>query len=91
MPKPKKNYNLGYQFYKGLPLQLIERHDYHVKAAKRFTIAGTNQNVWIPNKHLLEDGTIKANQDLFYVFTSKSRQLELAGYMMGFIPIEKGN
>lgn len=26
------------------------------------------QNVWVPNKHLLEDGTLKENEDIDYVF-----------------------
>lgn len=67
------------QHYKGITLELIKRN-YEGYAAKRFTLGGTNQNVWIPNKHLEDDGTIKPGQDLDYVFRKVQRQLELAGY-----------
>nr|DAU26847.1 MAG TPA: hypothetical protein [Caudoviricetes sp.] len=66
------------QYYKGIPLKLIERK-YGTRKAKRFTINGTNQNVWIPNKHLLDDGTIKAGENIDYVFRKAKRQLEIAG------------
>lgn len=72
------------QFYKGIRLELIKRN-YSGYKAKRFTLGGTNQNVWIPNKHLQEDGTIKPGKDLDYVFRKAQRQLELAGYI-GPIP-----
>ena len=61
--------NYKMQFYKTIPLQLI----------KRFTINNTNQNVWIPNKHLTEDGTIIPNENIDYIFRKAQRQLELAG------------
>lgn len=67
------------QFYKGIRLELIKR-DYTGYKAKRYTLGGTNQNVWIPNKHLDEKGRIKENQDLDYIFKKAERQLELAGY-----------
>ena len=47
--------------------------------AKRFVINHTNQNVWISNKHLEEDGTIKDTENIDYVFRKSIRQLELAG------------
>lgn len=50
--------NYETQYYKGIPLNLIKRK-YGNRNAKRFVINHTNQNVWIPNKHLEEDGTIK--------------------------------
>lgn len=81
--------NCQFQYYKGLPLQLIHRSDYKTKQAKRFTINHTNQNVWIPNKHLLPNGTIKENENLDYVFAGATRQLELAGVIMGFHPVTK--
>lgn len=71
--------NLNIQEYKGIPFKLIERKDYTVCKAKRFVINGTNQNVWIPNKHLLEDGTVKEKEDLNYVFRNHGHQLFLAG------------
>lgn len=70
--------NTEMQYYKGIPLKLIERK-YGTRKAKRFTINGTNQNVWIPNKHLLGDGTIKDGENIDYVFRKAKRQLEIAG------------
>lgn len=46
--------------------------------AKRFVINNTNQNIWIPNKHLEEDGTIKQTENIDYVFRKAQRKLELA-------------
>lgn len=70
--------NTEMQYYKSIPLKLIERK-YGNRKAKRFTINGTNQNVWIPNKHLLDDGTIKVGENIDYVFRKAKRQLEIAG------------
>lgn len=70
--------NTEIQYYKGIPLKLIERK-YGTRKAKRFTINGTNQNVWIPNKHLSDDGTIKVGENIDYVFRKAKRQLEIAG------------
>ncbi|MGG1615319.1 hypothetical protein ACIFQM_24670 [Paenibacillus sp. NRS-1782] len=46
---------------------------------------GTNQNVWITDKHLRQDGTIKVGENVDYVFRKAQRQLELFGYT-GQIP-----
>ena len=70
--------NYQMQFYKTIPLKLINR-SYGVHKEKRFTINNTNQNVWIPNKHLAEDGTILPNQNIDYIFRKAERQLEIAG------------
>ena len=73
--------NTEIQYYKGIPLRLIERKDYTNRKAKRFIINNTNQNIWIPNKHLLEDGTIRKNTNLDYII-SKARiqnKLKYAG------------
>ena len=70
--------NFETQYYKGIPLQLIDRK-YGDRKAKRFIINGTNQNVWIPNKHLAEDGTILAGENLDYIFRKAQSQLYLAG------------
>lgn len=67
------------QFYKGIRLELIDRN-YKGRNAKRFTLGGTNQNVWIPNKHLEENGRIKDGENIDYVFRKAQRQLELSGY-----------
>jgi hypothetical protein len=67
------------QFYKGIRLELIPRN-YKECSAKRYTLGGTNQNVWIPNKHLDTNGSIKVNENIDYVFRRAQRQLEIAGY-----------
>lgn len=66
------------QYYKGIPLKLIKRN-YSGKKAKRFTLNNTNQNVWIPNKHLTPDGIIKEGEDLDYVFRKAKNQLRISG------------
>ena len=84
MPKNSKEYNkynTGTQMYKNVPLQLIvytENHFAKLKA-KRFTINGTNQNIWIPNVYLEPDGTLKENINIDFIFYKSARQLELAG------------
>jgi hypothetical protein len=70
--------NFDVQYYKGIPIKLIKRN-YTNCAAKRFVINNTNQNVWIPNKHLLENGTIKPNENLDYIFRKAKNQLNYAG------------
>lgn len=82
--------NMKTQVYKDIRVRLIERSYKGVKA-KRFLLlpfthtAMTNQNVWIPNKHLEQDGTIKPGEDIDYVFRKAQRQLKYAGYI-GAIP-----
>ena len=73
--------NFNTQYYKSIPLNLINRKYDNLKA-KRFIVNHTNQNVWIPNKHLQEDGTIIPGEDIDYVFRKAQRQLELAGVYM---------
>ena len=70
--------NFETQYYKGIALKLINRN-YGTRKAKRFTINNTNQNIWIPNKELEEDGTIKETSDIDYVLFDSKRQLEIAG------------
>lgn len=70
--------NYDTQFYRGIPLNLINRN-YQGYNAKRYVINHTNQNVWIPNKHLMDDGTIRAGENLDYVFKKAKRKLEIAG------------
>lgn len=80
--------NYKTQYYKGIPLNLISRK-YKNMEAKRFIINHTNQNVWIPNKHLKEDGTIKELEDIDYVFRKSIRQLELAGITQAIVGIKR--
>lgn len=71
-------FNFEVQIYKGIPIRLINRK-YGDRNAKRYTINNTNQNVWIPNKHLLEDGTLKQDENIDYVFRKAQNQLNIAG------------
>lgn len=80
--------NYKTQYYKGIPLNLISRK-YKNMEAKRFIINHTNQNVWIPNKHFKEDGTIKELEDIDYVFRKSIRQLELAGITQAIVGIKR--
>jgi hypothetical protein len=82
-------YNLGFQFYKGIKLQLINRN-YGGYRAKRFLLNGTNQNVWLPNRHLEADGTIKPSENLDYIFRGAKRQLHIAGYTGAIAGIKRG-
>jgi len=70
--------NFKLQNYKNIPLRLIKRN-YVGSKAKRFLLNDTNQNVWIPNKHLEINGTIKTGENLEYIFNKAKRKLELAG------------
>ena len=80
--------NTNVQVYKTIPLQLIVRN-YSNYNARRYTINGTNQNVWIPNKHLLKDGTIKEGENIDYVFRKAIRQLTLAGITQPIVGIKR--
>ena len=81
--------NLQPQHYKGIRLQLIERGYGKAMKAKRFTLNGTNQNVWIPNKHLQPDGTLIEDENIDYVFRKAQRQMEIAGYTQAIPGIKR--
>ncbi len=68
--------NFAQQYYKGIPLKLEDRY-YGESKAKRYKINDTVQCVWIPNYYLKEDGTIKENINLDFVFKLASRQKKL--------------
>ncbi len=74
-------YNINTQWYKNVPLKLIVYTDKHFARlkAKRFRVNDTNQNVWIPNCYLEQDGTIKPDSNIDFIFYKSKRQLELAG------------
>lgn len=79
--RKREKYNTDTQYYKGIPLRLIvytEQHFSRLKA-KRFLIGTSNQNVWIPNSCLADDGSILPNKNLDFVFRNAARKLELAG------------
>lgn len=77
------NRNFNTQYYKNIPLQQIDR-GYGAARARRFTVNHTNQNVWIPCKHLHPDGTIKPEADIDYVFFNAKLQLKHAGVEIVF-------
>lgn len=70
--------NYERQFYKGIPLQQVKRSYIGLKA-RRFTLNGTNQNVWIPCKFLHDDGTIAERANIDFVFRGCNRKFHLAG------------
>lgn len=66
------------RFFKNIPLKLIPYRPEHFARlnAKRFMLGNPkyNQNIWIPNKHLSEDGTILPDADLDWLMTKAVRQ-----------------
>lgn len=80
--------NINPQTYKGITFRLIKRN-YSGCNAKRFTLNETNQNVWIPNKHLTDDGTLIVGENIDYVFRRSQRQLELAGYRGAIVGVKR--
>ena len=68
--------NTAVQYYKGISITLINR-DYEGYNAKRYLLGHSNQNVWIPNKYLQEDGTLKESSNLDFVFRKASIQNKL--------------
>ena len=89
MTRKKPKLNTAIQHYKGIELRLIERGYPAHQQAKRYTLGGTNQNVWIPNKHLEADGTIKDGQNIDYEFRKAQRQLAIAGYTGPIVGIKR--
>ena len=87
--KLAEKYNTNIQYYKGIPVELIVREDYGCYKAKRFKINGSNQNVWIPNCYLEDDGTIKANMNIDFVFRKSVNQLNKAGITQAIIGIKR--
>lgn len=86
--KNEENLNFELQHYAGIPLRLINRR-YQGYNAKRYTINETNQNIWIPNKHLNEDGTIKHEENIDYIFRKAKNQLNIAGITQAIPGIKK--
>lgn len=96
----KIGHNFSEQVYKGIRFRLLDRN-YKDMKARRFLLIPpedtsanpvrpqTNQNVWIPIKHLGADCILKENEDIDYVFRKAHRQLELAGYIEPIIGIKR--
>lgn len=75
-------WNTARQEYKGVPLELVIRHPkpyYDERNALNYRINGTVQKVWIPKKHLHDDGTIKQGERIDYVFEKARRKMSYAG------------
>jgi hypothetical protein len=80
--------NYETQYYKGIPFKLIDRK-YGKRKALRYILNNTNQNVWIPLKHLEKDGTLRLNENIDYIFRKSNRQLELSGITDSVIGIKR--
>lgn len=64
-------YNFNTQYYKKTPIRLIDREDYDYRRAKQFALVkDPSKSVWMPNKHLMEDGTLVQDEKIDYVFRS---------------------
>jgi hypothetical protein len=74
------DYNFELQYYKGIPLRLVNM-DYTDRKAKRYSINDTIQKLWIPNKYLTLEGTIRPHANLDFKFrgTNIKHILKLAG------------
>lgn len=77
------NYNNSTQtytgrFFKNIPLKLIVYRPEHFARlnAKRFMLGNPKygQNIWIPNRFLEEDGTIRKDADLDWAMTKAVSQ-----------------
>lgn len=84
-------YNDGVQDYKGVRLKLIVYTPEHFARlkAKRFLILDchdrpSGQNLWIPNRFLLDDGTINPARNLDWIFRKDENRhkLALAGFQL---------
>lgn len=81
-------YNLNIQDYKGIKFRLIKRK-YESYNAKRYLLINSenydpkhpSQNFWIPDIYLEEDGTVKPNANIDFVFVKAmfTRKLRYAG------------
>lgn len=56
-------YNFNSQPYDKYSLRLVDR-DYSSKRAKEYEVIGYNMTVWIPDFHLMSDGTLKEGRNL---------------------------
>ena len=83
-------YNTDVQFYKGIPVRLIVYTEKHFARlnAKRFTLNHSSQNIWIPNCYLNNDGTIKADANIDFIFVQAYRQHKLQYAGININPLE---
>lgn len=74
--------NYQVQEYKEKYLLRLLKRDYIGYKAKRFKFLYTDANVWIPNSYLGDDGTIKPNANLDWIFDRHPK--EVAKYKNAF-------
>lgn len=86
--KIETHLNLEEQEYRGIKLRLINRN-YVNRKAKRFTLFNTSQNVWIPNYYLKEDGTIKDNINLDFIFKTNKVKRRVKNAKAGIETLRK--
>ena len=73
------------QYYKNVPLEQVVRtyigskENRYEMQARRFRLNHTNQQIWIPCKHLDAFGKLLPNQDIDYVFFKARAQCHYAG------------
>lgn len=63
--------NTNTQYYKGVPLRLINNKKYRARYSKKFAINGTGYSVCIPSAFLDKTGTIKSDADLDWMFRNR--------------------
>lgn len=61
-----------------IPLKLIKRR-YGICKAKRYLINDTNQNVWIPNYSLDDEGNIIKNINFIFNNMNNRNKVRIAG------------
>ena len=89
--KKKVKYNTNDQYYKGILLKLVNGYDYSCRGGKRFSLNHTYQKIWIPNVYLEEDGTLKEDVNIDFVFRKAQNQLSYAGYTGAIIGIKRAD
>lgn len=100
MKQKRVKLNLEPQYYKGVTILLIKRN-YNDYNAKRYMLGSrsSGQNIWIPNLYLEEDGTLKSNINIDFVFIKanfegKFKKAGLLNFRPGFVNpdyYERGN
>lgn len=69
--------NTEIQYYKGVPLKLINNKKYRARYSKAFAINGTDYSIRISNACLDKGGTIKSNADLDWIFKNRIMRTKL--------------
>ena len=92
MSKSQIKYNNQLQYYKGVQVKLIIYTQKHFDClkAKRFMLGDPkyNQNIWIPNCYLQQDGTIRSDVNIDFVFKTAYMQKKFAYADIDINPLE---